>query len=198
MARTFNTYRQQVFFKTGPKPVLLCDVDDVAVPTAQIILDYYQRLTGDYSTEHTRISSGNDYGVMFPQWSTEDLIDLVNQEEFFDMLYPLEDAVKSLQRLSKKYEIAFYTAQWNHGRHLKIRFLNKFFTFIQKVLFSEVFAGKTEHTGEVFIDNMPDNLIYNQSRRRILFNCSGCLMDDLPDGIEQCRTWDEIIALLID
>lgn len=149
---------------------ILTDVDGVLNRHQAALIWYYYYLTNDSSTLSMEYTLEFDYTKLCPLWGMDQIRKALNSLLFFKILSPIPQAQHILRQLvCDGHDIVYYTAQDEEGREHKKWWLENLF-WAKNIVFTEVFAGKPELVGDVFIDDWECNLQSNRSEHRILLN----------------------------
>lgn len=180
---------------------ILIDVDGVLANSQAALIYYYAILTHDYSTWDFRNILRPNYSDLCPLWNQQQITEAVNSETYFKILTPIAQAQQAIRRLEAAgHRVIYYTAQDISGRHYKQRWLENYFVAEkQEIIFTEPFAGKDEHVGDIFIDDWTMNLQSNQSSCKILHNMYNRTNDWKYDGTYYyTASWDQIELIILD
>ena len=189
------------------KPTLFCDLDCVTFETVRCIvklydLDFHDK-PGYKKVDWTKIDS---WDFLELSLATKEVIDgYFNQQRFFDRVEMIDGAKEAIDYLSNFYNIVFVSHGEDLNLHLKEKYVNEHFPYARfiGVKLSENhdkscvdMSGK----GNVFIDDMPKNILGSNADIRICFGkdyeWNKDFESDLDNGIYRLYDWKGVLKLL--
>ena len=189
------------------KPTLFCDLDCVTFETVRCIvklydLDFHDK-PGYKKVDWTKIDS---WDFLELSLATKEVIDgYFNQQRFFDRVEMIDGAKEAIDYLSNFYNIVFVSHGEDLNLHLKEKYVNEHFPYARfiGVKLSENhdkscvdMSGK----GNVFIDDMPKNILGSNADIRICFGkdyeWNKDFESDLDNGIYRLYNWKSVLRLL--
>ncbi len=191
------------------KLVIAIDCDDVIVPTASLILAYYNKKYG------TAIALKDFYSNDLSVWDTPDDATAINRVEEYLMseeyqnAEPFSEAIKVIQALSRWHELHIITGRPDFLTGATTRMLAQYFPDIFKtVQFTNFFGQKSRSKAEVCqqlsIDFLIDDHLHHA---KAVADCGVQVLLfgdypwneslDLPKGIQRVKSWQAISSLLL-
>ena len=193
------------------KPTLFCDLDCCVFETVKVVCDLYDSdfhdKLGYKKVDWTKIDS---WDFLELSLATKEVIDgYFNQQRFFDRVEMIDGAKKAIDYLSNYYNITFVSHGEDLNLHLKEKYVNEHFPYAKfiGVKLSEHhdkscvdMSGK----GNVFIDDMPKNILGSNADIRICFgkdyewnkNFEQDFESQLNDGVCRLYDWKGVLKLL--
>lgn len=193
------------------KPTLFCDLDCVTFETVRCIVELYDLdfhdKPGYKKVDWTKIDS---WDFLELSLATKEVIDgYFNQQRFFDRVEMIDGAKEAIDYLSNFYNIVFVSHGEDLNLHLKEKYVNEHFPYARfiGVKLSEHYdkscvdmSGK----GNVFIDDMPKNILGSNADIRICFgkdyewnkDFEQDFESQLNDGVCRLYDWKGVIQLL--
>lgn len=189
------------------KPTAFIDLDCVTLDTVRRIVELYDLdfhdKPGYKKVDWTKIDS---WDFLELSLATKEVIDgYFNQQRFFDRVEMIDGAKESIDYLSQFYNIVFVSHGEDLNLHLKEKYVNEHFPYARfiGIKLSEHhdkscvdMSGK----GNVFIDDMPKNILGSNADIRICFGkdyeWNKDFKSDLDNGIYRLYDWNSVIRLL--
>ena len=189
------------------KPTAFIDLDCVTFETVRCIVELYDLdfhdKPGYKKVDWTKIDS---WDFLELSLATKEVIDgYFNQQRFFDRVEMIDGAKEAIDYLSNFYNIVFVSHGEDLNLHLKEKYVNEHFPYARfiGVKLSENhdkscvdMSGK----GNVFIDDMPKNILGSNADIRICFGkdyeWNKDFKSDLDNGIYRLYDWNSVIRLL--
>lgn len=193
------------------KPTLFCDLDCCVFETVKVICDLYDSdfhdKPGYKKVDWTKIDS---WDFLELSLATKEVIDgYFNQQRFFDRVEMIDGAKEAIDYLSNFYNIVFVSHGEDLNLHLKEKYVNEHFPYARfiGVKLSENYdkscvdmSGK----GNVFIDDMPKNILGSNADIRICFgkdyewnkDFEQDFESQLNDGVCRLYDWKGVLRLL--
>ena len=189
------------------KPTLFCDLDCCVFETVKVVCDLYDSdfhdKLGYKKVDWTKIDS---WDFLELSLATKEVIDgYFNQQRFFDRVEMIDGAKEAIDYLSNFYNIVFVSHGEDLNLHLKEKYVNEHFPYARfiGVKLSENhdkscvdMSGK----GNVFIDDMPKNILGSNADIRICFGkdyeWNKDFESDLDNGIYRLYNWKSVLRLL--
>lgn len=189
------------------KPTLFCDLDCCVLETVKVVCDLYDSdfhdKPGYKKVDWTKIDS---WDFLELSLATKEVIDgYFNQQRFFDRVEMIDGAKEAIDYLSNFYNIVFVSHGEDLNLHLKEKYVNEHFPYARfiGVKLSENhdkscvdMSGK----GNVFIDDMPKNILGSNADIRICFGkdyeWNKDFKSDLDNGIFRLYDWKGVLRLL--
>ena len=175
--------------------IIYIDVDDTIALTRSAIVDYYRKLTDDYSTSASMKTNGDRYDLLCPQWTGERMRYAFMDPVFFKLLKKVPGATEGIQYLiDKGYDVHICTAHRPEGEDMKVDWIYENFPMVDAIHITRPFEGKDEYVGYAFLDDGIHNLVNNKSEIRLLFDIYGML--EPQEGMIMISNWEQIKEVL--
>lgn len=171
---------------------IIVDFDNTMVKSSKAILDLYNKRT------HSNIEYTDNHGWNFegliPKEHSQEVKRWFNQDEFYEVLEPMDKAVEYLELLSKNNEIIVCTKHDFRYMQMKKRYIYEYFPFIDNVIclsrFNKSFIG---NKNDIKIDDRLECLKGSECETNILFGNYGYNQKEI-NGIKYERfvCWEDI------
>lgn len=193
------------------KPTAFIDLDCVTLETVRCIVELYDLdfhdKPGYKKVDWTKIDSWNFLELSL---ATKEVIDgYFNQQRFFDRVEMIDGAKEAIDYLSNFYNIVFVSHGEDLNLHLKEKYVNEHFPyarFIGVKLSENHDKSCVDMSGEgnVFIDDMPKNILGSNADIRICFgkdyewnkDFEQDFESQLNDGVCRLYDWKSVLRLL--
>ena len=193
------------------KPTAFIDLDCVTLETVRCIVELYDLdfhdKPGYKKVDWTKIDS---WDFLELSLATKEVIDgYFNQQRFFDRVEMIDGAKEAIDYLSNFYNIVFVSHGEDLNLHLKEKYVNEHFPyarFIGVKLSENHDKSCVDMSGEgnVFIDDMPKNILGSNADIRICFgkdyewnkDFEQDFESQLNDGVCRLYDWKSVLRLL--
>lgn len=178
------------------KPILLVDCDDTIENFSEVWIKKLNEIYGtNYSTDDIK---SWDISYLFQGTVKDDLIAVIDNEDFWKEVIPLEGAVESLRCLMHFFDVYIVTAGTPTSVHWKgNHVINKYFPFIDK---DHIISCKHKQLikGDYLIDDNFDNILYGDYGG-ILFTAShNREIDCGAFRVVRVNNWKEAVDYLLE
>jgi uncharacterized HAD superfamily protein len=191
------------------KLTIALDCDDVIVPTAPLIIDWYNKTYG------AKLTLGQFYSHDLTAWAAPDeetairRVDAFLMSEEYQNAAPFTEAIKAIQKLAAHHELHMVTGRPDFLTEATTRMLAKYFPDVFKTVeFTNFFGQKPRSKAEVCqqlnIDLLIDDHLHHA---QVVAECGIKALlfgeypwnetDTLPKGIQRVKGWQEVLALLL-
>ena len=192
------------------KLIIAVDCDDVLVPMAPLILEYYEKTYG------THIELKDFYSRDLSIWGVPDIATAIERVEAYTRTEecqhtkPFEDAIKSIHELAKYHELHLVTGRPDFLTEATKNMLTQHFPGIFTSLeFTNFFGQKARSKADVCMQLSADYLIEDHLHHAsVVAECGTKVLlfgdypwnqsKQLPDNIQRVHDWPEVVRVLTE
>lgn len=171
------------------------DYDSTLFNTIDVWIDLYNKKYNDKLTIND--FKFWDIHKSLPKEKSNKFYSILDNNELWENIKPLNNAVEVVKDLNEEYEVYIITA--THHNHIKIKseILLKYFPFIEYKQIISCYYKQLINV-DIMIDDNLDNLIGGKYRKILIDYPWNRDIDDYDRGIERFKNWKEIRGELID
>ena len=171
------------------------DYDSTLFNTIDVWIDLYNKKYNDKLTIND--FKFWDIHKSLPKEKSNKFYSILDNNELWESIKPLNNAVEVVKDLNEEYEVYIITA--THHNHIKIKseILLKYFPFIEYKQIISCYYKQLINV-DIMIDDNLDNLIGGKYRKILIDYPWNRDIDDYDRGIERFKNWKEIRGELID
>ena len=171
------------------------DYDSTLFNTIDVWIDLYNKKYDDKLTIND--FKFWDIHKSLPKEKSNKFYSILDNNELWENIKPLNNAVEVVKDLNEEYEVYIITA--THHNHIKIKseILLKYFPFIEYKQIISCYYKQLINV-DIMIDDNLDNLIGGKYRKILIDYPWNRDIDDYDRGIERFKNWKEIRGELID
>ena len=177
---------------------LFVDFDGVIGNTIEAIVTLYNR---DYNEnfEWCYVETW-DFSEL-TKASPEKIDEYFNDQRFFEVLKPMENALEVLERLSKKHKIHVVTIGYRNNLNLKYEWCKQhlpYADFTGILLEGNADKSIVNMTGGMLIDDVAHNLATCSAKYRVCYGDEYVWNVPLPERTVRCFNWAQVEAYIDD
>lgn len=171
------------------------DYDSTLFNTIDVWIDLYNKKYNDKLTIND--FKFWDIHKSLPKEKSNKFYSILDNNELWENIKPLNNAVEVVKDLNEEYEVYIITA--THHNHIKIKseILLKYFPFIEYKQIISCYYKQLINV-DIMIDDNLENLIGGKYRKILIDYPWNRDVDDCGRGIERFKNWKEIRGELID
>ena len=171
------------------------DYDSTLFNTIDVWIDLYNKKYDDKLTIND--FKFWDIHKSLPKEKSNKFYSILDNNELWENIKPLNNAVEVVKDLNEEYEVYIITA--THHNHIKIKseILLKYFPFIEYKQIISCYYKQLINV-DIMIDDNLENLIGGKYRKILIDYPWNRDIDDYDRGIERFKNWKEIRGELID
>lgn len=171
------------------------DYDSTLFNTIDVWIDLYNKKYDDKLTIND--FKFWDIHKSLPKEKSNKFYSILDNNELWENIKPLNNAVEVVKDLNEEYEVYIITA--THHNHIKIKseILLKYFPFIEYKQIISCYYKQIINV-DIMIDDNLENLIGGKYRKILIDYPWNRDVDDYDRGIERFKNWKEIRGELID
>ena len=171
------------------------DYDSTLFNTIDVWIDLYNKKYNDKLTIND--FKFWDIHKSLPKEKSNKFYSILDNNELWENIKPLNNAVEVVKDLNEEYEVYIITA--THHNHIKIKseILLKYFPFIEYKQIISCYYKQIINV-DIMIDDNLENLIGGKYRKILIDYPWNRDVDDYDRGIERFKNWKEIRGELID
>lgn len=172
------------------KLVIAVDFDNTIVASSKAVFELYQKESGDYNSIYTDNHLW-DFDRLIPSEYWSRAYKYFCEQKFYDILEPLDGAIKVLKELSEEHEVVIVTKHDPDGIAIKAQWIRNNLPFISRVVFLvQDDYEKSIINSDIFIDDKPECLS-GSNGFKILFGNYG-YNAGLDSALLRAESWNEV------